>query len=325
MTASSENGAPEPWPYVPADESGWPTATECADSGEFAKALCEAKLEVRKKRTDAEIDRAKAERAVDLAVEQAYYQAVIDLAKGGLDRTRASAETVQKAAATIVTLYTGVLALAFAAGSHPLPFRALFAALLLGLAVALSTAYLAYLPDPDRPDPENGGGPSDLDPSDSRVRTFVLWSRRAALERSYPLRASVLALAAALFFLPAPFIQKGAAQTPAPKINWPSTPTQVNDPELQKILYTAQVKEAADARNAPVADEGNETFWRVVFGIALLIVLVVPLFRRPSAHNRLIALLGFVLIALLFAVGIVAWGAGHYAAKTNTVMLLQPP
>jgi hypothetical protein len=313
MTGSTtENGAPEPWPYVPSDASGWPTATECADSAEFGKSLCDAKLEVRKKRTDAEIERAKAERAVDLAVEQAYYQAVIDLAKGGLDRTRASAETVQKAAATIVTLYTGTLALAFAAGSHPLPFRALFAALLLGLAVALSTAYLAYLPDPDRADPDNVSGPPDLNPSDSTVRTFVLWSRKAALERSYPLRASVLALAAALFFLPAPFIQKGAAQTPTPKVNWPSAPTQVSDPELQKILYTAQVKEAADARNAPVADEGNDTFWGVLFVSVLLIVLVVPLFKRPRSLNMVIVLIGFVFLALLLAVGVVAWGVGHY-------------
>jgi hypothetical protein len=322
VTAPSdqETAVPEPWPYAPADASGWPTAADCAKSPEFAKALCEAKLEVRKKRTDAEIDRAKAERAVDLAVEQAYYQAVIDVAKGAIDRSRASAEVVQKAAAAIVTLYTGILALAFAANAHPLPFRALFAALFLGLAVALSTAFLAYLPEPHAGD--NGTTaepePSDVSESNKTVATFVLWTRAAAIDRAYPLRASVLALAAALLFLPAPFVQKGSAQTPAPKINWPGAPTEVGDPQLRRILYRAQVKEAADARNAPVADQGNDAFWGVAFFVVLAIVLSVPaaplftrMFRNPDV---VLALVGAVVLALMVVVGIVAWSAGHYTA-----------
>lgn len=313
MTSGSGNGSPRPWPYEEVDADFWPTKGECEDSAEFAKALCEAKLEVRKKRTDAEIANAAAERAKRIAVDQAYYQAVIDVAKAAIDRSRAAAETVQKAAAAIVTLYTGVLALAFAAASHPLPFRALFAAILLGLSVALSTAYLAYLPRGFEEDGSTETSPGELSHSDRTVRTFVLWTRRASLERAYPLRASVLALAAALFFLPAAFIQKGSAQTPTPTVHWPSTPTEVSDPELQKILYTAQVKEAADARSAPVADEGNSTFWWIAFGVALLLIAVIPLFKRKlSTPSQQVAVVGAVVLALMFAVGIVAWGAGHY-------------
>ena len=147
MTAQDDSH--HEWPFVESDGYGWPTLEQCAGYSEYSKALCEAKLEVRKKRTDQEIALNEGDRAVERAVRQAYYQAVLDLSKASVDRARASGETVQKAAATIVTLYTGVLALAFSVAEHPLPFRALFAAFLLGLAIVMSTAFLAYLPDPD--------------------------------------------------------------------------------------------------------------------------------------------------------------------------------
>lgn len=270
----------ERWPFVESDRHGWPTSSTPRNEtpSDFDKALDNAKLEVRKKRAEEEIARAQAERAVDNAVEQAYYSAVIDLAKGAVDRARASAETVQKAAAAIVTLYTGLLTAAFVAASHPLPFRGVFAAVLLGLAVALSTWFLAYLPDPDKPEQDPADvGPQGLSLNDQTVRTFVLWTRRSALSRGYPLRASVLALAASLFFLPAPFVQKGTTQSSTTTATWPTVPKQPQDAELKKILYTAQVTEAAEQHKAAVADEGNETFWWTAFLIALGAVFLGPL------------------------------------------------
>jgi len=168
------------------------------------------------------------------------------------------------------SLYTGVLALAFAAASHPLPFRALFAAFLLGLSIALSTAFLAYLPDPDESDDGSTAepAPAELSASDARVRTYILWTLKTALGRGYALWASVLALAAALFFLPAPFVQKRAAQT-----------------TLRRILYAAEVKETADARHAPIADQGNDTFWWIAFGTAFAIVFTVPLVKRNPSNE----------------------------------------
>src|SRR5688572_10764747 len=113
---------PEPWPYVAADAHGWPDAGDCANASDASSEICKAKLEVRKKRTDQEIARskaqldaeittAKAQADADIAVAQTYYDSVFEIAKGSIDRTRASAETVQKGAGAIVTLYAGILAL----------------------------------------------------------------------------------------------------------------------------------------------------------------------------------------------------------------------
>jgi hypothetical protein len=284
---TNTTGSPnEPWPWVDSDRHGWPIGPK--RPSEVQKALYNARLDVRKKRTEEDIARAQAERNTDLAVAQAYYSAVLDLAKGAVDRTRASAETVQKAAAAIATIYTGLLAAAFAAASHPLPFRGLFAATLLGLAIALSTWFLAYIPDPD--EPEEGaaedGEIEELSLRDKFARTYVLWTRKAALSRGYPLRASVIALAAALFFLPAPFLEKGKTQASTQTVTWPTVPSEPTAAELkerpaaadlEKILYTAKVAEAAEGHKAAVADEANETFWLIAFVVAIALVFGVPL------------------------------------------------
>ena len=113
------------------------------------------------------------------------------------------------------------------------------------------------------------------------MRTYILWARPAALRRSYALRASVVALGAALFFLPAPFVEKGTTQTTPPEIEWPNAPAKPTDPKLKQILYTAQVTKAAEEGEVSVADEGNDAFWWVAFAIALGLVLVAPAVRVP--------------------------------------------
>jgi hypothetical protein len=271
------NREPQPWPYVEADVHGWPDASDCDKNG-FGAELCKAKLEVRKKRTDQEIARQKAEQDADLATEQEYYKAVLEVGKGAIERARASAETVQKAAAAIVTLYTGVLVLAFSASETPLPGKALFAAVLFGLAILLSTAFLAYLPEPqteDEPRPEAG---KEVQLGERLTNMFVAWTRNAALQRAHILRASVVALAAAVIMMPAPFVTVGdKTQAEKPDIAWPKPdPSAGNSVQLQKVLYSAQVQEAAEQRKAPIAAGDNkEGFWWGVFAIALLAIVVV--------------------------------------------------
>jgi hypothetical protein len=70
-------------------------------------------LEVRKKRTDAEIASAQADRDAALALDQSFYEAVFDVAKGSIDRARASADFVQKGASAVVAIYGAVLGVAF--------------------------------------------------------------------------------------------------------------------------------------------------------------------------------------------------------------------
>lgn len=283
MIAPNPDQPPQPWPYKPADAHGWPDASDCDQNG-ISVELCKAKLEVRKKRTDQEIAREKAEKDADLAVEQEYYKAVLDVGKGAIERARASAETVQKGAAAIVTLYTGVLALAFSAAEAPLPGKALFAAVLFGVAILLSTAFLAFLPEAGTQDDARSAAGKEEQPGERFTSMFVGWTRKAALQRAHVLRASVIALAGAVILMPAPFVTVGDKEQPEkPDIAWPKPdPAAGDSAQLQKVLYTAQVAETAEQRKAPIAAGDNtEKFWWGVFAIAVLATGVVLVFRRP--------------------------------------------
>jgi hypothetical protein len=287
MTLPEPDPALEPWPYRPADAHGWPNAADCADDeGTFVAELCKAKLEVRKKRSDEEIAVTRANADAEIAIAHEYYKAVLEVGKGAIDRARASAETVQKASAAIVTLYTGVLALAFSVAENPLPAKALFAATLLGVAILLSTAFLAYVGDPESPKPRIAL--SDLAEAatfgERITALFIAWTRRAALERGRLLRGSVVALAGAVALMPAPFITLGEKESTPSQIAWPKPDSAAgDDAELKKILYTAQVAEVADERKEPIARDENNPLWFGLFIVALVatvIAIALPLPRR---------------------------------------------
>jgi hypothetical protein len=253
------------WPYVPPDADGWPSARATADKTEVLK----AKLEVRKKRTDQEIARAKAYEDARDAVSLEYYKAVLEVAKGSIDRARASAEIVQKASAAIVTLYTAVLAVAFSAADNPLPGKALFAAVLLGVAILLSTAFLAWVPEAEPKDEREVIETSAGDTLGAALTSlFVRWTRKAALQRGRLLKGSVVALAGAVALMPAPFVTIGGNDATAAGVDWPALDSAGVDTniELQKILYTAQVAEAAEERKQPAARDEEEWVW---WGIAV--------------------------------------------------------
>jgi hypothetical protein len=268
------------------DESGWPDPPP--DDGENEKALYAAKLDVRKKRVDAQLARTQAEVDAELAQNSEYYSAMFDVAKQSIDRARAGAETVQKAATAIVGLYTAVLAVSFSVTDHPLPLRGVIPAFFLGLAVVLATAYLAYLSNPrdvKTPKPTSSLRQVQLE----RLKTFVLWTRSSAQNRAYALRASVVSLAVALMFLPAPFVG-GSSSTPLASVrnnaaSWPQPPQNVRDRELKKILFTAQVNEAAEVRTQAQSDARRSTaisnatsdwaWWLFAF-VGLCAVFLVP-------------------------------------------------
>ena len=186
---------------------------------------------------------------------------MLEVAKGAIDRARASADTVQKAAAAVVTLYTGVLALAFAAANNPLPDKALFAAVLLGLAILLSTAFLAYLPDPESTETEALEVATSQPLGQRLTDTFVAWTRKAAVRRAGFLRGSVVALAGAVVLIPAPFVELGTKEVSAITPAWPKVdPIAGSDPGLRRIVYKAQVDEVAKRRKAPAAKEKTPPF-----------------------------------------------------------------
>jgi hypothetical protein len=273
----------EPWPSWESDGNGWPTAE--GDQGEFAKQLDLAKLEVRKKRTDQEIALNKAESDADIGLESTFYESVFDVAKGALDRTRASADFVQKGASAIVAIYAAVLGVAFSVSDRPLPARGLIPALFLGLAIVCATFFLAWLPT--RPGEATAESDQEEWSREQIANTFILWINRAALGRGKWLRASVVALAAGLLFLPAPFVSFGTTHRASTATTWPqprdAAPTA--NVELRKILYQAQVDQAAAAKPQPVAGK-RDWIWWVAAAVALLLVALLPQIR-PRAEAQM--------------------------------------
>ncbi len=160
---------------------------------------------------------AAADRAADLASLQAFATSLTTLAVGAVDRARSGADTVQKASAAIVTIYTGILGFVFVASDNPLPTRGVLAPVFLGAAVVLSTAYLAYVDgrEASTRGPEAVGGvePKVL----ARVNATVAAAASAiSTRRSYALRASVVALGVGLVYIVLPFVDLGSARAATP-------------------------------------------------------------------------------------------------------------
>jgi hypothetical protein len=261
------------------ESNDWPPAKHGRTGAE--KTLYEAKVDLHKQQEinkftagrnlDAQIARDKAtfdaenaEKKADadakLALDKAFVEAVFEVAKGAIDRARSGAESVRSAAAAIMVIYTGVLGVAFSVTDRPLPPRGFLAAFFLGLAIVLSTFYLAYQSKrDDKVDVPKFG--EDDDPyavGQKLSRAFVLWNRSGASGGRYPLRASVAALAVAIFFLPAPFItfsgNEVSGSAPPSGIHWPKLPKLKHgtDATLANTLYTAKVSERADRRKAEI-------------------------------------------------------------------------
>lgn len=141
-------------------------------------------------------------------LEKAIYNAYIDVGKTALDRTRMSAEFVEKAAAGIGTAYGAVLGLSFglSEGATALPPRGVAAAVFLGLALTAAAFHRAFLRAPS----EAGGvrDPSPLLPvrSDEDLTAFLLWMRAGSMRRAAALRIAVVHLGLGVAFFPSAFI-----------------------------------------------------------------------------------------------------------------------
>lgn len=292
------------WPQPPEasrkDEELWKAQVGYAQAVATARvnaAIAKEKAELDEQIADrkAEIDKRsqidlKREDA-DIASRAGFHAAMVEVSKGTVERARSSAELVQKAAAALVTLYTALLGVVFSVVENPLPSRGLVPAVLLGAAVVLSTVYLAYLSKPeevDAPTPHSEWHGAAM----NRTVAFILWTRSGAMNRAHFLQASVVALAFALVALPAPFVD--VTPDPAPQevaaeaeTGWPDAPTGMNV-ALAKILYQAQVTEAATSRAAakPAVAGDDDTVWWIGCGVALLVSLLAPFGINWLAEKR---------------------------------------
>jgi hypothetical protein len=198
--------------------------------------------------TDSFIAWATANRQAEIADLNTFTTALYTVSTASVDRSRTAAELVQKASAAIAVLYTGAITLAFSVTDNPLPARGALTPIFLGLAVVLSTAYVAYI------GPKQGYSPGPqptvgLEPKAfERLNAFIAFTHKIATRRSGALRASVVALGVGLVFIAAPFIALG---TPEGKdytdldesLQWASIEPGAPDPVL-----SAQAAELASAR-----------------------------------------------------------------------------
>lgn len=208
----------------------------------------EAQLEIRKKRVDQAIAERTAQEEAKRQEVKAFGEAYREIAQGSIDRARAGADAVVKASAAIVTLYTAILGLAFAADSRPLPAQGVVAPLFLGAGVVLSTAYLALLK-------AEGGDEVAVAPQQTQAEQMAVFggalaelTSGIALKHAALLRASVLSLGVGLACLPLAFLDIGThpASEPASveQMDWPDPAgARADDLELRKLLYQAQLSE----------------------------------------------------------------------------------
>ena len=221
---------------------------------------------------------------------EAYFEAAFEVAKGSVDRARAGAEFVEKAAAAIVTIYTGALAVAFSVADNPLPLRGLIPATFLGLAVALAAFYLAY-PSVDVKWSTVPTGAKKSDPV-AWFTAFQAWMRGIVLRRSNLLRASLMALLFGVLFLPTPFVKvKTKPATPPQRVGWPAPPS--NNIQVQKILYQARVSEVAKLREKAAPQPKGEfsidehwLWWASALALAVVGITAIRRTQPPAVTHQ---------------------------------------
>lgn len=256
-------------------------------TAELWKVRYSAQVNAFTKHLEEEGESRKAHEAADLQGLADFHKAMVETAKGTLDRSRQAAESVRNAAAAIGVIYAAILGVAFSV-DKPLPPRGVISAVFLALAIVLATAYVGWLPTTV----EEASGvqwPNDTgnlrEDAEVRTSTFIKWMRRASLERGRFLRGAVLALGFGVVFLAVAFVSVGSQNAPstseAALQAFPSPPSGVPADQLdfEKALYQAKVSEVADVRKeqlqaTPGESPGSVGFW-LVYGTAVLGLLLV--------------------------------------------------
>lgn len=210
------------------------------------------------------------------------------LVTGDVEHRQGGARTVQQASAAIAAIYTGVLGLSFSVTDNPLPLRGVVTPVFLGLAIVLSTAYLAWVrPCEDPPEfPQADGG------SRANVRVRLAWLAQLAGERtrrgSSALRASIVALGMGLACLVLPFVGVGGAAPSSVEPEWPpATVAAGESEELAALRYERQLDEAVRSQTTPEADVGREILVSAAaLGLGLGLMGMAVLLDRPRARER---------------------------------------
>jgi hypothetical protein len=186
----------------------WPDPSDKITDDELKKALYTAELEVVTNQLSALADREKVARASFDTMNQAVFNAYLDVAKGQIERATSRAEFIEKAAGTIATLYTGILAFTFNAElskGKAFPAVGIAPTIFLGLSIVLAMFYLAYIMRPRRFKASTSSGLLPQHLIDER-NNFISWASNSVLERAPWLQTAVLSLGFGVIFLPVVYL-----------------------------------------------------------------------------------------------------------------------
>ncbi|BCW72420.1 hypothetical protein [Arthrobacter sp. NicSoilB8] len=233
-----------------------------------------------------------ADRKADTDNLQTMQSSFYQLAAGSLERTKFAAELVQKSSAAIGTVYTGILALVYSTSGVPLPMRGVIAPIFLGIALVLSTAYLAYVAPPNEPPvtvPDESMAP--VPKSYARLNTFIIYTSNMAQRRAWMMRASVMALGVGVVGISLPFLHatttgpQAEPQT-ASAVPWPTPMTNMSDAH-SVILYKAQVDEVLNIRAKAAAEQPpTDTLSSFIFPLLAGLLIVSLGAALPAVTRR---------------------------------------
>ena len=176
------------------------------------------------------------------------------IALDGIGRSRAAAESVQRVAAAISTVFA--VAVAVGVGENvSAGYSALFPVAFLSYALVGSSIYLSFI-----------GGATDLDTAAPKgsVGWIVAAADAIMASRVHWLRSSVVALAIAVSLLPAPFLT--TRPDPASRLRnldatipWPEAPENLT--EEDQIVFRAEVNEIASIRAGEPSSQQLVPIW----------------------------------------------------------------
>jgi hypothetical protein len=241
---------PPHWPPLP---NGWGNVEK-----EYRKQIVVAEIDLAKAAAQEKPSPPKSQ--ADEDSEKKLHETLGTLSSGSIERAREGAKFVETSAAALGTIYTGILAFAFAAADRPLPGRGLYAAIFLGVAIVGASFYLAFIQriPPIGRVAYRGSRAEDLW---RRTEYLGAWTGAVVRSRAWALRTAVFALALGVMFMPVAFlpdklpsnplavlsVAEVSAPSPAPSPTWPPPPSGISEPAVAAVLYEAQLNEFTKA------------------------------------------------------------------------------
>lgn len=176
---------------------------------DVSKAKQQSEIDIDKARKAFLNDLQKAVEVNDHAMALAVHNAYVEISKGTIDRTRARAEFVEKAAGGLGTAYTAILALTSFGANKSLPPQGIIPTVFFGAAVVLAAVYLAFISKDEHKTSSGGqeGGAHDWETKQlNRLNELTRWTSSIVRHRVSYLHAAVISLGLGVLFLPVAFL-----------------------------------------------------------------------------------------------------------------------